>query len=44
VGLHNNSLKFAYESRSERGWSTNGKNAAAAAEGKVPIKVAAGTI
>jgi NNP family nitrate/nitrite transporter-like MFS transporter len=38
-GLHNNSLKFAMESRSERGWSSSGKDPAAK-----PVHVAAGTI
>jgi len=40
-GLHNNSLKFAMESRSERGWSASGKDANAPVKG---VHVSAGTI
>lgn len=41
-GLHNNSLKFAHESKSERGWSMSGKDVGAPT--KTPVHVAAGTI
>lgn len=42
-GLHNNSLKFAHESKSERGWSLSGnKNVNAIPAGKV--HVSAGTV
>ena len=40
-GMHNNSLKFALESKSERGWSTSGKDVGMQPAVKV---VAAGTI
>jgi len=41
-GMHNNSLKFAHESRSERGWSSTGKNVDVVPGGKV--HVSAGTV
>jgi hypothetical protein len=46
-GLHNNSLKFAYESKSERGWnnSTNGKGGVSKSIDDPSVKVVAtGTV
>jgi NNP family nitrate/nitrite transporter-like MFS transporter len=39
-GLHTNSLKFAYESKSERGWANASKNSM---EPVKPVHVKAGT-